>query len=215
MIASMPLGALGTNCFIVTGGSDKAVVIDPASAAEVLEYLKANDLELGAIIITHGHYDHFAGAAELKAATGAEIIAPAADAEMLRSAEKSWADFMPVPFRPVIPDRTFGGGEVFSVCGLEFSVMAAPGHTAGSCLLFCKGAADGGREVIFAGDVIFNGSCGRTDGYSGSTAQMKSSLKKIAALEGDCDIYCGHGSGTTLENERYFNPYLSETDGWG
>lgn len=208
MITSMPLGALGTNCFIVTGNSDKALAIDPASSAEVLEYLKANGLVLGAIIITHGHYDHFAGAAELKAATGAEIIAPAADAEMLQSAEKSWADFMPVPFRPVVPDRTFADGETFSVCGAEFSVMAAPGHTAGSCLLFRKGGADE-RNVIFAGDVIFNGSCGRTDGYSGSTAQMRETLRKIAELEGDYDIYCGHGAGTTLENERYCNPYLS------
>lgn len=204
-IVSMPLGALGTNCFIIGTESGRAVVIDPASSAEVLAYLKSDNLTLGAIIITHGHYDHFAGAAELKARTGAEIIAPEADREMLQSAEKSWADFMPVPFRPVTPDRTFSDGDRFSACGLEFSVMAAPGHTAGSCLLFCGALGN----VIFAGDVIFNGSCGRTDGYSGSTAQMKESLRKIAALDGDYNIYCGHGPGTTLDNERYCNPYLS------
>ena len=156
MITSMPLGALGTNCFIIAGESGRAVVIDPASSAEVLEYLKANGLTLGAIMITHGHYDHFAGAAELKAETGAEIIAPEADREMLQSAEKSWSDFMPVPFRPVTPDRTFVDGDTFSVCGMEFSVMAAPGHTAGSCLLFCKTDSGERSEVIFAGDVIFN-----------------------------------------------------------
>ncbi len=210
MITSMPLGALGTNCFIIAGESGRAVVIDPASSAEVLEYLKANELTLGAIIITHGHYDHFAGVAELKAETGAEIIAPEADREMLQSAEKSWSDFMPVPFHPVTPDRTFADGDTLSVCGMEFSVMAAPGHTAGSCLLLCKTGSGERSEVIFAGDVIFNGSCGRTDGDSGSTAQMRESLRKIAALEGDYDIYCGHGTGTTLENERYCNPYLSD-----
>ncbi len=209
MIASMPLGALGTNCFIVTGESGKAVAIDPASSAEVLQYLKENGLTLSAIIITHGHYDHFAGAAELKAETGAEIIAPEADREMLQSAEKSWADFMPVPFRPVTPDRTFADGDTFFACGMEFSVMAAPGHTAGSSLLFCKIGEGERSDVIFAGDVIFNGSCGRTDGYSGSTVQMRETLRKIAELEGDYDIYCGHGVGTTLENERFCNPYLS------
>lgn len=203
-IISMPLGALGTNCFIITEAG-KAVVIDPASSAEVLNYLNSNKLTLGAIIITHGHYDHFAGAAELKEQTGAELVAPEADKEMLQSAEKSWADFMPVPFRPVTPDRTFSDGDSFSVCGMEFSVMAAPGHTAGSCLLFCKTLGN----TIFAGDVIFNGSCGRTDGFSGSTEQMMESLRKIAGLEGDYDIYCGHGPGTTLENEKYNNPYLA------
>lgn len=205
MVFSMPLGALGTNCFIIKAEQGRAVVIDPASSAEVLEYLKANGLTLGAIIITHGHYDHFAGAAELKERTGAELIAPEADKSMLQSAEESWADFMPVPFRPVTPDRTFADGDSFSACGVEFSVMAAPGHTAGSCLLFCKTLGN----VIFAGDVIFNGSCGRTDGYSGSAAQMMDSLRRIAAIEGDYDIYCGHGPGTTLENERYNNPYLA------
>lgn len=205
MVFSMPLGALGTNCFIIKAEQGRAVVIDPASSAEVLGYLKANGLTLGAIIITHGHYDHFAGAAELKERTGAEIIAPESDKDMLQSAEESWADFMPVPFRPVTPDRTFTDGDSFSACGVEFSVMAAPGHTAGSCLLFCKTLGN----VIFAGDVIFNGSCGRTDGYSGSTAQMMASLRKIAEIEGDYDIYCGHGPGTTLENERYSNPYLA------
>ena len=204
MMVSMALGALATNCFIITE-SESAVVIDPASSEEVLTYLKNNELTLGAIIITHGHYDHFAGAAELKERTGAELIAPETDKEMLQSAEKSWADFMPVPFRPVTPDRTFSGGDSFSVCGVEFSVMSAPGHTAGSCLLFCKTLGN----AIFAGDVIFNGSCGRTDGYSGSTEQMMESLRKIAAIEGDYDIFCGHGPGTTLENERYNNPYLA------
>lgn len=203
-IISMPLGALGTNCFMIAEAG-KAVVIDPASSAEVLNYLSSNELTLSAIIITHGHYDHFAGAAELKEQTGAELIAPEADKEMLQSAEKSWADFMPVPFRPVTPDRTFSDGDCFSVCGIEFSVMAAPGHTAGSCLLFCPALGN----AIFAGDVIFNGSCGRTDGYSGSTEQMMESLRKIAELEGDYDIYCGHGPGTTLENEKCNNPYLA------
>lgn len=203
-VISMPLGALGTNCFIIAEAG-KAVVIDPASSAEVLNYLSSNELTLGAIIITHGHYDHFAGAAELKEQTNAELIAPKSDKEMLQSAEKSWADFMPVPFRSVTPDRTFSDGDRFSACGIEFSVMAAPGHTAGSCLLFCPSLG----SAIFAGDVIFNGSCGRTDGYSGSTEQMMESLRRIAGLEGDYDIYCGHGPGTTLENERYNNPYLA------
>ncbi len=69
MITSMPLGALGTNCFIIAGESGRAVVIDPASSAEVLEYLKANELTLGAIMITHGHYDHIDAVDDIRAVT--------------------------------------------------------------------------------------------------------------------------------------------------
>ena len=88
-----PLGELGANCYIIPTADKKAVVIDPASSAEVLMFLQGNDLTLGSIIITHGHFDHFAGVYELKKQTGAEIIAPAADVQMLNNATKCWAWF--------------------------------------------------------------------------------------------------------------------------
>lgn len=203
-VYQLPLGALGTNCYIIPAEGGKAVVIDPASSAEVLMFLQAHELTPGAIIITHGHYDHFAGASALKDAAGAEIVSTEPDAQMLQSAVKSWADFMPVPFCPITPDRLFSDGEAFSVCGIEFTVMAAPGHTQGSCLLFCNSLGN----VIFTGDVVFRGSIGRTDGFSGSGIQMRQSLRKISAIEGEYTLYCGHGESTTLETEKRYNPYF-------
>ena len=202
----LPLGALGANCYIIPAPENKAVVIDPASSTEVLMFLKSNDLTLGSIVITHGHFDHFAGVPALVRETGAEVIAPKDDVGMLASAVKSWADFMPMtPFEPVTPDRTFSDGEEFTASGVEFRAMSAPGHTLGSTILFCPTLGN----VAFTGDVIFAGAVGRTDGFSGSALQMRESLRKLGALEGDYTLLCGHGESTTLETEKSFNPYMA------
>ena len=203
-IMRLPLGALASNCYIIPAENNRAVVIDPASSAEVTAALDTEDMTLGGIIITHGHFDHFAGAAALKALTNAPIYAPDLDAEMLQSAEKSWAWFMRgTEFAPVYPDHLFSDGEEFSVCGVDFRVMGAPGHTAGSCLLFCERL-----NVIFTGDVLFQNSIGRTDGFSGSDRMMAQSLRKIAEIDGNYQILCGHGDTSTLDYEKKYNPYL-------
>ncbi|MBD5128406.1 MAG: MBL fold metallo-hydrolase [Ruminococcaceae bacterium] len=203
-IIQLPLGALAANCYIIPGEDDMAVVIDPASAAEITNIMDRDDMEVGAIIITHGHFDHFAGVAALREQTGAPVYAPDLDSEMLTSSDKSWAWFMQgTPFAPVTPDYVFADGEEFTVCGVTFKVMAAPGHTAGSCLLFCEKFG-----AIFSGDVIFQNSIGRTDGYSGSDRQMLDTLAKIKSLPGNWRILSGHGDITDLETEKRYNPYL-------
>lgn len=203
-IERLPLGALASNCYIIDAGNNSAVVIDPAASAEVQAFTELRGLRIGGIIITHGHFDHFAGASALQKLSGAPIYAPELDADMLASSEKSWAWFMRgVPFEPVVPDKTFSDGDRFTVCGVDFRVMGAPGHTAGSCLLFCESV--GG---FFAGDVLFRCGVGRTDGYSGSESRMRESLGKISALEGDYRVFTGHGDVTELSYEKIHNPYL-------
>lgn len=197
-ITVLPLGALATNCYIVPADEKTAIVIDPAATGEVEAVLASKDMRAGAIIVTHGHFDHFAGAARLRNYYGAPIYAPELDCEMLASEDKSWAWFMGgIEFTPIVPDYAFENGERFTVCGLEFSVMAAPGHTAGSCLLFCEKYG-----AIFAGDVIFKNGCGRTDGFSGSDRQMLQTLREIAKIPGNYAVYPGHGETTTLAVEK-------------
>lgn len=203
-ITQIALGALASNCYILLGEDNKAVVIDPASSAEVQIFLDTNDLNLGGIIITHGHYDHFSGAAELKSTTAAPIYAPELDMEMFSSEDKSWARFMAgTPFRAIAPDYAFSDGQEFAICGLKFRVMAAPGHTAGSCLLFCEEL-----NAIFTGDVLFRGSVGRADGFSGSERQTMETMAAIRNISGDYTLCCGHGDCTSLDVEKKFNPYL-------
>ncbi len=201
-IYTLVLGELGTNCYIIPAEDGKAIVIDPASSSEVLMFLQSKELSLGAIILTHGHFDHFAGVPELVRQTGCEVIGAKGDEEMFRSAAKSWADFMPfTPFEPVSLDRSFKDGDKLTVCGIEFDVTGTPGHTAGCCLLISG-------DVIFSGDTLFHCSIGRTDGYSASGGEMRRSLDKISAMEGEYTIYCGHGTHTTLSFEKQYNPYM-------
>ena len=206
-IIRLPLGALATNCYIIPADSGKVIVVDPASTGELMAILDTNEVELGAIILTHGHFDHFAGAAALRERTGAPIYAPDPDRDMFESAEKSWAWFMQgTPFSPVTPDHTFQDGDEFTVLGTTFRSVNAPGHTAGSCLLFCDK-----WDCIFAGDVIFQGSIGRTDGYSGRADQQRETLKMIRRIEHNYTLYCGHGEVTDLDTEKRTNPYLRES----
>lgn len=208
-IMRLELGALASNCYIIPADGNKVIVVDPASSGEVEAVLDSNDLEIGGIIVTHGHFDHFAGVAALKAVSGAPVYAPELDAEMLQSSDKSWAWFMRgTDFSPVVPDHLFSDGDKFSICGIEFRVMAAPGHTAGSCLLFCDKYG-----VILTGDVIFRGSIGRTDGFSGSVRMMAESLKRIRDIKGNYILLCGHNDPTNLETEKKTNPYLADPDG--
>lgn len=203
-IMQFPLGPLATNCYLITAADNSAVIIDPASSSDISAVLQSHDLSLAGIVITHGHYDHFAGAAALQEEFEAPIYAPELDRDMFQSADKCWAYFMRgIPFVPIMPDCLYEDGDVFEAGGIQFRVMSAPGHTAGSCLLFCDE-----YNALFTGDVLFKNGIGRTDGFSGSARQQEESLRKIKQIDGDYMIMCGHGETSNLIIEKKFNPYL-------
>jgi len=190
-IHTLPLGSYQTNCYILCNGAD-CLIIDPGyEARAILSFMEKQGLIPGAILLTHGHFDHVGAVKELAAETGCRVF--------LCDQDLSMPPMMTAG--PLFYTDTYAEGDCLTLAGMSFRVLHTPGHTPGSvCLLF--------ENALFCGDTLFAGSCGRTDLPGGSTAALRASLQRLASLEGDCTVYPGHGEATTLDYERNTNPYL-------
>ena len=203
LIKTITVGAYETNCYIVADEATReCVVIDPgADAATLLDYLEETKLNCRFILLTHGHFDHTGAVLDLLAETDAQLCMHRADVGV-----SVGGDF----YRFVPPDDTkyYSDGDVVSVGALTFTVIETPGHTPGSVTLEC---ADGGEaeRALFSGDTLFRDSCGRTDFPGSSTEDILRSLKRLAELPGDYEVYPGHGFSTTLSRERSVNFFMT------
>ena len=191
-LKTFPIGSLQTNCYMAWAeGSEKCILIDPGYEPELLlEQVRRNRKELEAILLTHGHFDHVGGVKQIAAETGCKVYICAEEIKQpLRYSDGlHYTD-------------TVAEGDVLELAGLTLQVLHTPGHTPGSVCLMCE-------HVIFSGDTLFWGSCGRTDLPGGSWTTIRTSLKRLADLSGDYDVYPGHGDATTLSFERKMNPYM-------
>lgn len=187
-----------SNSYILTADNMSAVVIDPSEDG-VLEALKQNNLVCKYVLLTHGHFDHVGMCGKLFQ-SGAEICCGEKEKEYIFSPENiNLLGGVYIPHFKIL--RTFRDGEKFNLCGIDFTAIHTPGHTAGSMCYLAEGC-------LFSGDTLFYGSVGRTDLPTGSFEQIVSSVKKLFALPGDLKVYSGHGEDTTLDFERQFNPYV-------
>ena len=192
-IRTLSLGAYQTNTYLVwEENSDACVVIDPGYEPETI-LLEAKRLgkEISAILLTHGHFDHVGAVRELVAETGCKVY--------LNEAELSMPTQMTAG--PLYYTDTYGEGDFVEEAGLAFQVLHTPGHTPGSVCLLCE-------NVMFSGDTLFWGSCGRTDLPGGSWSTIRVSLQRLADLPGNYEVYPGHGDATSLDFERKMNPYM-------
>ena len=209
-IIRLVLSPLATNCYIAAVGNSEAVVIDPADDGErILAEAQGAGLAIKKILLTHGHFDHTGAASFIKEQTGAPIYVHKADVELLSDGVKALAFFCPDrPFVPCSPDELLDDGDTVTQGDVTFRVMTTPGHTAGSVCFLCGGGS--GRGVMFSGDTLFKDSIGRSDVYSSSTEALMRSLDRLRELDGDYDVYPGHGEPTTLAAEKRFNPFLAD-----
>ena len=193
-----------TNCYIVKSELGHGVCIDPGDEPEkIAAKAKAEGVNIRYILLTHGHYDHIGGVTELKRMfPEAKSCVMAEDLDICKN--PALVDNSTVA--PIDPDMLMSDGDIVKVDELSFKYMATPGHTKGSAIILCG-------DKMFSGDTVFSRGCGRTDYYGGSTGEMRSSLKKIGNLEGDYEIFTGHGPGTSLEIERYANMFMRKAMG--
>ena len=201
-----PCGMFGTNSFIIYDEKKEAALIDaPGNTEEVLAVLAENDLTLKYILLTHGHCDHIFSLAETAEKTGAEVFIHENDVEKLTSDHLDLTDFFGLPpVRYYHDAKPLHDGDIITVGEIPVKVMHTPGHTSGSVMFIAEGN-------IFSGDSLFSGGIGRTDMPDGDMSVYRTTLKKIAAFEGeyaDYDVYPGHGAYTSLKTEKEYNPYL-------
>jgi glyoxylase-like metal-dependent hydrolase (beta-lactamase superfamily II) len=196
---------LASNCYILhEEDTRRAVVVDAGGdAPEILQIIRTKGLKVEAILCTHGHIDHVGANAEVRRATGAPIAIHPADAAMLTSEVLSGARWCGLPFEEHTHDLLLLPGE--PVPGpFPFQVHHTPGHCPGSVVLWLPD-----RGLALGGDLIFEGSIGRTDLPGGDPDAMDESLRRIMGLlPDDTTILPGHGRPTTIGDERRTNPYI-------
>jgi glyoxylase-like metal-dependent hydrolase (beta-lactamase superfamily II) len=197
-------GGLETNCYILCDKVlNRAAVIDPGfDSARILTALRETECTADYVLLTHGHYDHLAGAGKVAAETGAILAAFEAERPLIADPQANLAAMLAAgPFDPVQVDEWLAEGQLLRVGKLEIRVLHTPGHTHGSCCFICQ-------DSIFCGDTLFKDGAGRTDFPTGSREELGASFAKLAALEGEFHLFPGHGEQTTLSRERELNPYM-------
>ena len=204
-VDQLPLGPLGTNCYVVRseGTPGEAVVVDPSGDATELRLTLARlGTRATAILVTHGHFDHLLGVADLAEGTGAPVYMAKGEREKLES---------PVGVTPVgialrahSPEHLVEGGETIELAGIAFETLLVPGHSPGHLAYHSDGC-------LFSGDVLFAGSVGRTDLPGSDWDTLLASIRMLTeALPAETVVYPGHGPVTTLGDELARNPFLAE-----
>jgi hydroxyacylglutathione hydrolase len=205
-VRTFTVGPVQENCHIARrDGAREAIVIDPGDEAPRL-IEAVGDLDVAAILLTHTHFDHVGAVAPLARATGAEVWCPEIEVPVLADIMRfvPWPGFG--PYESYAADHTVAGGERLELAGFEIDVLFTPGHSPGHVTYVL-----GDEHAIFSGDVLFEGSIGRTDLPGGDHATLMQTLASLVdALPDETVVYPGHMGNTTIGRERATNPFLAQ-----
>ena len=202
------VGMIQENCFLFRReGSDRALIVDPGEEADkLLRAIDALGVELDGILLTHTQFDHIGAVAPVAEATGAEVWVPEAERQVLADINSyvPWPGFG--PYQSWEAEHTLKGGERLELADFEIDVLFTPGHSPGHVSF---SIAD--ERALFSGDVLFQGSVGRTDLPGGDWATLLESIRLLVeSLPPDTTVYPGHMGITSLGAERASNPFLAE-----
>lgn len=203
-ILCVPVGPLQANCYLLSDDEGATCAIDPGGDHERLaDLLSERGLHLSHILLTHGHFDHLAGASQLAEVTGALVGCAQETVPMLRDPDSyiPFPGFGGIPGRD--PDVVLRDGDVVEVGTLRIEVVSTPGHSPGD-VTFAAGTA------LFCGDLLFYRSVGRTDFPGGDFDTLLASVQRLAdRFPPDTQVFPGHMQATTLGDELRHNPFLS------
>jgi glyoxylase-like metal-dependent hydrolase (beta-lactamase superfamily II) len=207
-VRTFTVGPVAENCFILRReGSDRGLIVDPGEEAErILGAVDSLGLAIDAILLTHCHFDHIGAVAPVAKATGAPVYCPELEVPVLADIMSfvPWAGFG--PYESYDADETVAGGERLELAGMELDVIFTPGHSPGHVSYSIPDEA-----ALFSGDVLFQGSVGRTDLPGGDWPTLLESIRGLVeGLPAETTVYPGHMGITTLGAESAGNPFLAE-----
>lgn len=208
-LETIAVGSFQCNCSIL--GDEEtgtAIVIDPGDEAErIAKALQKQGLTVTRIVHTHAHLDHIGGSAEFQQLCGGTAHLHEGDQWLYEHLDMQASMFGMKLSDRVALDDALEEGDRFDLGDSKLEVIHTPGHTPGSCCFLIE---RDGRQLLFAGDTLFQGSIGRTDLWGGDSGLILTSLRgKLMALDDDTDVITGHGPATTIGVERRTNPFIT------
>lgn len=203
------VGMVQTNFyFLHLEGEKETIVFDPADyGKEIYDELTRQGLEIKAIFLTHGHFDHIMGVKALKEACGAPVYASALEKDLLTD---PYLNTSAQYGRSCVvePDHWLIDGETVTAAGITLRMISTPGHTEGSCCYYIE--ETGGDPILLSGDTLFENSVGRTDLPTGDMHDIVESIRtKLYRLPDNTQVYTGHGGSTTIEHEKKYNYFVT------
>jgi len=205
-VKCFPVGALSANCYFVTADNDESLLIDTGAPAKELDRI-INEFgadKLKYILLTHGHFDHFANTAAVKREyPNVKIVISEKEKDFTTRDNLNLSLFFDGTIEHFDADILVNDGDELPFGKYKIKVLATPGHTIGGVCYIID-------DSIFTGDTLIAGTTGRTDFPTGSIADMRKSIARLAAIEGDLNVYCGHGESTRLGYERDNNYFMEK-----